>query len=115
MISKEHDNHVLLIDEYSNMPAFANFLTGIWEQFAGKNVVIDLSNYKEATLQEFLAFLQLSNEHRATKQSFVMINDSRNMDDIPEELMIVPTYQEAKDVIDMEEIERDLGFYINDF
>jgi hypothetical protein len=32
------------------------------------------------------------------------------MDHVPEELMIVPTYQEAMDVLEMEEIERDLGF-----
>lgn len=110
MISKHHDNHVLLIDEHDNLKGFASFLSGIWEQFHGKNVIIDLTKYKTATLDEFLSFLLLSNKHRATKQSFVMVNDSRNMDDIPEELMIVPTYQEAKDVIEMEEIERDLGF-----
>ena len=109
MISKEHDNHIVLVDEYEDIKGFAAFLYRIWPQFEGKNVVIDLSKYKTATLDEFLSFLLLSNTHRATKQSFVMINDSRNMDDIPEELMIVPTYQEAKDVIEMEEIERDLG------
>jgi hypothetical protein len=32
------------------------------------------------------------------------------MDEIPDELIIVPTIQEAQDVIGMEEIERDLGF-----
>lgn len=110
MISEQHDNHVLLVDEYHDMPAFANFLTGIWEQFTGQNVVIDLSKFKEATLEEFLTFLWLSNEHRATKQSFVIINDALSAEDNPEELLIVPTYQEAKDVIEMEEIERDLGF-----
>jgi hypothetical protein len=39
-----------------------------------------------------------------------MINDSASMDHVPEELMIVPTHQEALDVLEMEEIERDLGF-----
>ena len=31
-------------------------------------------------------------------------------DNIPDELVIVPTLQEAFDIIEMEEIERDLGF-----
>ena len=110
MISKQHDNHVLLMDERDDLQGFAIFLTGIWEQFAGVNVIIDLAQYDQATLEDFLAFLLLSNKHRATKQSFIMINDSASMDHVPEELMIVPTHQEALDVLEMEEIERDLGF-----
>jgi type IV secretory pathway VirB4 component len=110
MISKQHDNHVLLTDERDDLQGFASYLTGIWEQFTGVNVIIDLTKYNEATLEDFLAFLLLSNKHRATKQSFIMINDSASMDHVPEELMIVPTYQEALDVLEMEEIERDLGF-----
>ncbi len=110
MISTEYHNHILLIDERDDIEKFATFITGIWEQFEGKNVVLDLSKYKQATLPHMLAFLMLSNKHRATKQSFVIINDALPADDNPEELMIVPTYQEATDVIEMEEIERDLGF-----
>jgi len=30
-------------------------------------------------------------------------------DEVPEEISVVPTLQEAKDLIEMEEIERDLG------
>jgi hypothetical protein len=32
-----------------------------------------------------------------------------NADEIPEDLLVVPTLQEAIDIIDMENIERDLG------
>ena len=32
------------------------------------------------------------------------------MDDFPDNFNIVPTLQEAEDVIEMENIERDLGF-----
>jgi len=32
------------------------------------------------------------------------------MDEIPYEMIVVPTLQEAGDIIEMEEIERDLGF-----
>ena len=30
-------------------------------------------------------------------------------DEVPEEIIVVPTLQEARDIIEMEEIERDLG------
>ena len=42
--------------------------------------------------------------------SFVTIKPSINIDDFPENINIVPTLQEAEDMIEMESIERDLGF-----
>ncbi|HAT63224.1 MAG TPA: ribonuclease Z, partial [Flavobacteriaceae bacterium] len=41
---------------------------------------------------------------------FVIVNNAINPDDIPDEMIVVPTLQEAADIIEMEEIERDLGF-----
>ena len=55
-------------------------------------------------------FLKSSNDHRGDNKSFVIVNDTINIDTVPDELMVVPTLQEAKDVIQMEDIERDLGF-----
>jgi hypothetical protein len=42
--------------------------------------------------------------------SFVMVKPNIDIDDFPETLNIVPTLQEAEDVLEMEAIERDLGF-----
>lgn len=110
MISENHKNYILLRDEQDDIKDFAQFLPYIFDQFKGKNVIVDLLQYNAASLNDLLLFLELSNAHRATKQSFVMVNAALSIDDIPEELMVVPTLQEAQDVIDMEEIERDLGF-----
>ncbi|ALM20140.1 ribonuclease Z [Nonlabens sp. MIC269] len=110
MKSSSHDKFVLLKDEHNDIVEFAEFLPTIWQQFSNKNVIVDLSEYDQATLNQLLHFLELSNKHRATKQSFVIINKALSTDQIPEELMVVPTLQEAQDIIEMEEIERDLGF-----
>lgn len=110
MKSSSHDNFILLKDEHNDIVEFAEFLPTIWQQFSSKNVIVDLSEYDQATLNQLLHFLELSNKHRATKQSFVIINKALSTDQIPEELMVVPTLQEAQDIIEMEEIERDLGF-----
>jgi hypothetical protein len=110
MISKEYDNYTLLQDERDAIKDFASFLDRIYDQFKGKNLIIDLLKYDKVTLMDLISFLELSNKHRATKQSFVMVNTALSMDEIPDELLIVPTIQEAQDVIGMEEIERDLGF-----
>ena len=72
--------------------------------------MIDLLKYTHITLEELLELVVLSTRHRAAKNSFVIVNNSINPDDIPDEMIVVPTLQEAADIIEMEEIERDLGF-----
>ncbi|MEN8815403.1 MAG: ribonuclease Z [Nonlabens sp.] len=110
MISEEHENYTLLKDERDDIKEFAIFLGRIYDQFQGKNLVIDLLQYEKASLMDMICFLELSNKHRATKHSFVIVNTALSMDEVPEELMIVPTIHEAQDVIGMEEMERELGF-----
>lgn len=110
MISETHDNYTLLRDEYDDIKNFAQFLATIFNQFDGKNIVVDLIQYNSARLSDLLLFLELSNAHRSTRHSFVIVNAALSIDDIPDELLVVPTLQEATDLIEMEDIERDLGF-----
>lgn len=105
------DNYVVLADDHDNLKEFASFLEfQILKKFKGQNVVIDLDQYPALKLEEMLYFLKTSNKHRATRQSFVLISHALDPDTIPTELVVVPTIQEAADIIEMEEIERDLGF-----
>ncbi len=110
MTSKQTDTYTLLQDDQDDVCNFANFLTQIRDKFEDQNLVIDLLKYDALNLQELLCFLTLSNTHRASKRSFVIINKALPADEIPNELLVVPTVQEAQDIIEMEEIERDLGF-----
>ncbi|MGB3592121.1 MAG: ribonuclease Z [Nonlabens sp.] len=110
MTSTEKENYILIEDDRNDIKGFAGFLESIFSQFNNKNVVIDLSKYKTVELFDLLEYLNLSNNHRGNKKSFVIINDALPAEDNPEELLIVPTLQEAEDIIQMEEIERDLGF-----
>lgn len=106
-----YDNYVVLADDHDDLKEFASFLEyQILNKFKGQNVVIDLQEYPALTLEQMLYFLETSNKHRATKQSFVLVSDALDPDVIPVELIVVPTLQEAADIIEMEEIERDLGF-----
>mgnify|MGYP001190667075 CR=1 FL=1 len=106
-----HDTYVVLADEKGDVTDFASFLEyQIPNKFKGQNVIIDLSEFKNLELQELLLFLKTSNLHRKTKQSFVIVNDAINPDVIPMEMIVVPTLQEGVDVVEMEAIERDLGF-----
>ena len=108
---EQHDNYVVLADDRGAYSDSAPFVSEqVIQHYKGKNVVIDLLKYTHISLEELLELLEVSNAHCSRKNSFVIINDAINPDDIPAELVVVPTEQEAADIIEMEEIERDLGF-----
>lgn len=106
----EKDNYKILEDEKNDVKDFSSFLGSVHQNFQEDNLVIDIQKYETLNLEELLSFLKLSNEHRMKKRSFVIVNTALNIDQVPEELQVVPTLQEAEDIIQMEEIERDLGF-----
>lgn len=111
MIVSNHNTFQHIEDEKDNIKEFGTFLEYIIpKEFSEENLVVNLLKYNPLTLPELLNFLVVSNKHRATKKSFVIVNDSINPNIIPEELIVVPTLLEAEDVIQLEEIERDLGF-----
>ena len=55
-------------------------------------------------------FSDLSKAHQKGKKSFVIVADGIDFNVVPTKLIVVPSLQEAHDIIEMEEIERDLGF-----
>ncbi len=108
---ENHPNFVVLEDEKDDIIDFASFIEKqVPLKYKGQNVVLNLLSYESLELSELLQFLRASNLHRKTKQSFVLVNDAIDIDEIPYEMVVVPTLQEAEDIIEMEEIERDLGF-----
>lgn len=111
MKTENHPNFVVLEDEKDDIIDFASFIESqVPFKYKGQNVVLNLLKYEDLELPQLLQFLKTSNLHRKTKQSFVIVNDAIDIDDVPFEMIVVPTLQEAGDIIEMEEIERDLGF-----
>lgn len=108
---ENHPNFVVLTDEKNDISDFASFIEGqIPSKYKGQNVILNLLKYDSLDLPELLLFLKTSNHHRKNKNSFVIVNNAISIDEVPYEIIVVPTLQEAGDIIDMEEIERDLGF-----
>lgn len=85
-------------------------LTHEHKTFANVNLVIDLTHSKSISVKEMNAFLPLSKEHKKAKKSFVIVAEDFDFNTASDKLEIVPTRQEAFDMIEMDEIERDLGF-----
>ena len=105
------ETFIILEDERDDIKDFARYLEHIVpEKYEDNNLVIDLLKYDGLSLEELVSFLKLSNYQRGGKKSFVFINTGIDIDLVPDEIVLVPTLQEAQDIIEMETIERDLGF-----
>ncbi|WBL23624.1 ribonuclease Z [Zunongwangia sp. HRR-M8] len=107
---EKKSNYLLITDAKDSITDFASRLTTNHHEFEGENVIIDILNHEQLELEQLLGFLELSTVHRAHKKSFVIANNSIDIDKIPEELFVAPTLKEAEDIIQMEELERELGF-----
>ena len=75
-----------------------------------ENLIIQISTKCNASIKEFLLFLDIAEQKKENGTSFVIVNSEIDVDDFPENFNIVPTLQEAEDVLEMEAIERELGF-----
>lgn len=107
----EEKGHTIIIkDTQGDVNAFLNKVTAEYGSYKERNIILDLSQDKNIALKVILTFLSLSNKHRKAKKSFVLVASDIDFNDVPDEMIVVPTLLEANDIIEMEEIERDLGF-----
>ena len=74
------------------------------------NLVLDLSSSQETLTEETIETLEeLAIEHmEQANKSFVIVLSAVNFNDFDGDLIVVPTKQEAFDLIEMDEIQRDL-------
>lgn len=107
---EEKGHTVTIKDTQGDVAAFLAKVTSEYNTFKEKNIILDLTSDNDVTLDTVLTFLSLSNKHRKAKKSFVLVANDVDFNELPDEMVVVPTLLEANDIIEMEEIERDLGF-----
>ena len=106
-----HDNFVVVKENSNDLENFVFLLKPLLPfQLKDKNLIIDLLDNKLMSLKDLLLFQNISDAHKEANKSFVIVNDALNANSLPEEIMVVPTLQEAEDMIEIEEIERELEF-----
>ena len=93
-----------------NTADFYQKLNHEYTSYKSKNLIIDLSHDKAVTMNDIKLFIEMAKIHNKGKKSLVLVTDAINLNDVPSKLIVVPTLLEAHDIIEMEEIERDLGF-----
>jgi|TARA_B100000795_G_scaffold67616_1_gene46538 hypothetical protein len=107
---KEATNYTLIS---SDEDSFKEFQTSVFKKindFEKNHLIVQISEELNIDKKDFLLFLKIAEQKKENGTSFVVLNSSVNADDFAENLNIVPTLQEAEDILEMETIERELGF-----
>lgn len=107
----EAKGHTTLIkDTQGDLEAFVAKLANEFKAFVNQNVIIDVSKYENLKIKDIKLFSALCTQHKKNKKSFVLVASNIDFNEVPAKMTVVPTLLEAHDIIEMEEIERDLGF-----
>ncbi len=108
-ISNKTDYSLITSTENSFSDFFNNFKSA-YNITPKIHTILQLSENLNTTTQNLSLFLDIATKYRSNGISFVVICNGIDIDEIPDEINIVPTLTEAEDVLEMDAIERDLGF-----
>lgn len=97
-------------DTQGDLTAFIGKLEHEHKTFENQNLIIDISLHKGLKPKALDGFAALVKTHRKAGKSIVIVASELDFNGVSDKIMVVPTRQEALDIIEMEEIERDLGF-----
>ncbi len=109
MIFNKQGTTTIITQEKTTIVEFVNGIENTYDSIKNDNIVANLFSLKNITISDINEFLRVSHKHKQSKRSFVIVTDKIAYEDAPAEITIVPTLIEALDLIEMEEIERDLG------
>ena len=107
---KEATNYTLISSDEDSFKEFQKSVFKKINDFDKNHLIIQISEELSIDKKDFLLFLKIAEQKKENGTSFVVLNSSVNADDFDENLNIVPTLQEAQDILKMENIERELGF-----
>jgi len=96
-----------LLFKINNRNNYLNFLNEIKSNINIKNIIIDLNEFNFDEIFDDLN--NLFTDSKNNNRSFVIIKSDYRSEYQSIKMNIVPSLQEAIDIIEIEEIERDLG------
>ena len=107
----DRDNNICIItQENASVKTLVDSIEKSYDTFKNEHIIVNISSLDKVLFEDVIEFLRISNKHRGDKKSFVLVSEKVDLDKMPDEICVVPTLQEAHDIIEMEDIERDLGF-----
>jgi hypothetical protein len=107
---EERGHTIIVKDTQADANAFLMKVTHEYKTFENHNLILDISADENVTIKTVSAFSTLAKQHKKSKKSFVLVVPDVDFNALPASVVVVPSLLEAHDIIEMEEIERDLGF-----
>lgn len=100
--------YTVLTPTQKSINDFYDALTKEAAALKDEHILINFSENFNIEASEILLFLDIANDRRENGTSFVLIITGIDIDDVPDEINVVPTMIEALDTLEMDAIERDL-------
>ncbi|MBW4362178.1 ribonuclease Z [Flavobacterium taihuense] len=103
--------HTIIIkDTEGDIVEFLDKVDNQYNSFKDYNLILDISHDKSVDVKNIKIFSDLAKKHKKVKKSLVFVVEDIDYNKVPASIIVVPTQLEAQDLIEMDEIERDLGF-----
>lgn len=106
----DRENNIICSPKNESFLDFLGNFKMNYPEFLEKNVIVDLTKVTDLKNTDILLFFDTAKAHLEKNTSFVVINAHADPDQLPEEIVTAPTLLEAIDIIELDEISRDLGF-----
>tara|TARA_B110000240_G_C13421924_1_gene419859 strand:+ start:194 stop:526 length:333 start_codon:yes stop_codon:yes gene_type:complete len=110
MLIEKKENYTLINTDENLFSEFYMSFLKKEQGFEKENLILQISTDIKTSKEDFLLFLSIAEQKKENGTSFVLVCKTINIDDYPESFNIVPTLLEATDIIEMEAMERELGF-----
>lgn len=102
------DKYTLFLAE-TDFDTFFDETSKVLGKYKNRNIILDITQI-EVTEKQVKSLNGFAETQAENSKSFAIILSSFDADVFDEELNVVPTLTEAIDIIDMDEMTRDLGF-----
>ncbi len=107
----EQKGHTTIVkDTESSISQFIEKLISQYSTFKKYNLILDVTHDKNMSINALKEFTELTKLHKENSKSLIIVASEIDFNKVPAALQVVPSVLEAHDIIEMEEIGRDLGF-----
>lgn len=110
MLVEKKENYTLISSDENSFSEFYNSFLKREHEFKNQHLILEISDKINPNKEDFLLFLSIAEQKKENGTSFVILNNKVNVDNFPENFNIAPTLIEAEDILEMEAMERELGF-----
>ncbi len=106
----KRENTTIVKQTKNEIDTFLDNLEKSFHEYENLNLIVDITASDDLSVDDLKKFKELSKVQNKQKKSLVIVAKDIDFHTVPDFLTVVPSILEAHDIIEMEEIERDLGF-----